>query len=78
MIYSADCKRYDPDHQDGEDFQTWDEAAEWLLHQYQYGMRAMWINDEKVEVVNGVIQTVRRDLRVPTNPQTYSDIGAGI
>lgn len=61
--FVADVKKYDPDDEDEAVFDTLEEATEWLRQQQAYGFHAMWLNNERVQFVDGKLDVV--DFRLP-------------
>ena len=47
--FTAEVKKYDPDFEDEQVFDTAEEAAEWLREQNKYGQQKMWINNEQID-----------------------------
>lgn len=53
--YATEAKRYGRDDEVGDEFDTWAEAEEWFKEQQKYGFNAMWVNNERVKLHNGVL-----------------------
>lgn len=71
--FTASVKKYDPDDEDSATFDTWAEAARWLLDQQRYGFHSMRINGGRVHV--HAEQIVNDEEPICTNPKYYEVFG---
>jgi hypothetical protein len=53
--FVVDLKKYDPDEELGEEFDTLEAAQKWILKMFAYGFRSAWINNERFKAQDGIV-----------------------